>query len=132
MMQFPFPRMTTSLKIFRILVPIFMLIHGITRISRGTVGGFGEFLGGHGFPLGFYLAWGITIFEILGSLSVIAGYFVFIISLTFVVELTVGISLVHAENGWFVVGGGTGGVEYSVLLILSFLLIAATSGKPRT
>ena len=103
MMQFPFPRMSTSLKIFRILVPIFMFIHGISRIVHGAVGGFGEFLNSHGLPLGLYFAWGITIFEILGSLSLMAGYFVFVIAMTFVIELTVGITLVHSANGWFVV-----------------------------
>ena len=41
-----------------------------------------------------------------------------------------GIIMVHAGNGWFVVGGSTGGKEYSVLLIISFLFLAVTnSGK---
>ena len=113
------------------LVPIFMFIHGTSRIVHGAVRGFGEFLGSHGLPLGVYVAWGITIFEIVGSLSLMAGYFVFVIAMIFVIELTVRITLVHSASGWFVVGGGTGGMEYSVLLIVSFLLIAATSGKPK-
>jgi len=41
------------------------MIHGITRITNSAVGGFGEFLSGNGFPLGFYVAWAITLFEIL-------------------------------------------------------------------
>ena len=47
-----------------------------------------------------------------------------------IIELSMGIIMMHAGNGWFVVGGGTGGVEYSVLLIVSFLFLAFThSGK---
>jgi hypothetical protein len=34
-----------------------------------------------------------------------------------------GIALVHAPEGWFVVGLGRNGMEYSVLLISSLLLI---------
>ena len=32
-----------------------------------------------------------------------------------------GIVLVHAPSGWFVVGGGRNGMEYSVLLIAVLL-----------
>jgi len=127
-MKSPFT-LSTTLKIFRIAVACFMLIHGITRIKHGSVGGFGEFLEGYGFPLGFYLAWTITIFEIAGTVSLMFGYFVTVISLLFALELVVGIVLVHAANGWFVVGGGTGGMEYSVLLIVCFLLIAVSDKK---
>jgi putative oxidoreductase len=37
--------------------------------------------------------------------------------------------LVHAKNGWFVVGHQSGGVEYSVLILFSLLTIAATGKK---
>ena len=113
--------------IFRTCVPLLLITHGVTRISNGTVGGFGEFLSGNGFPLGFFIAWGITVFEIFGGLSLILGYFVRWICAVFILELATGIILVHANNGWFVVGGGTGGMEYSVLLIVSFFVIAGTS-----
>ena len=38
-----------------------------------------------------------------------------------------GIVLVHAKSGWFVVGGGSNGAEYSVLLIPCLMVIAAQS-----
>jgi len=119
-----FPSATTCLKIFRMVIPIFLIIHGITRIKHGTVGDFGNFLNSQGFYIGFYLAWGITLFEIIGSILIMANYFTFWISIIFILELSTGIVLVHAGNGWFVVGGGTNGVEYSVLLILCYLLLA--------
>ncbi len=34
-----------------------------------------------------------------------------------------GIVLVHAREGWFVVGHGRNGMEFSVLLIVSLLVI---------
>ncbi len=42
----------------------------------------------------------------------------------FAVELTVGIVLVHARDGWFVVGGGRNGMEYSLLLIVGLIVTA--------
>jgi putative oxidoreductase len=42
-----------------------------------------------------------------------------------------GIVLVHARNGWFVVGYSDGGAEYSTLLILCFLLVASTDPSNR-
>jgi putative oxidoreductase len=95
------------------------------RISNGTVGSFGEFLEGKGFPLGALIAWGITTFEIAGGITLMTGKWARPIALGFVAHQVMGIVLVHAKNGWFVVGAGTGGMEYSVLLIASCLLIAS-------
>jgi len=36
---------------------------------------------------------------------------------------TRGIALAHFPDGWFVVGGGRNGMEYSVLLILCLVVI---------
>ena len=126
MKYFTLPSVAMFLKIFRIAVSLLLMIHGLTRILRGTVDEFGDFLDEQGFPWGIFVAWAITFFEVIGSLLMMSGYFVSWISLLFVVELTVGIIIVHAGNGWFVVGGGVNGMEYSILLIECFLLIAAT------
>lgn len=113
-----------AIVVIRIFLAATMLIHAVARISAGGVAPFGEFLTGSGFPLGLYLAWAITIFEIIGGLVLATGYLVPVISLLFVIQLIFGIVLVHAKDGWFVVGLGRNGMEYSVLLIVSFLAIA--------
>lgn len=113
----------------RVVLAALMFIHGATRISNGTVDGFGEFLGMQGFPLGFYLAWAITIFELVGSVLLAAGVYTWIMALAFAVHLTAGIVLVHWKEGWFVVGAGRNGIEYSVLLVASFAAIAYASYK---
>jgi len=64
----------------------------------------------------------------VGGLVMAAGYFVKWIADMFMIEITMGIILVHAKKGWFVVGHQSGGVEYSVLTIFSLLVVAA-SGK---
>ncbi len=115
---------SAALIFLRIVLAILMFIHGAARISNGTVDDFGGFLGTQGFPLGFYLAWGITIFELVGSVLLAAGFYAWIIALLFAAQLSAGVAMVHWKQGWFVVGAGTGGMEYSVLLTASFLAIA--------
>jgi putative oxidoreductase len=103
-----------------------MVAHGAIRVYAGTVAGFGGFLESKGFPLGEFIAWGITIFEIVGGIILAVGYYVRMIAAVFILELAMGIVLVHLANGWFVVGYSSGGAEYSTLLILCFLVIAST------
>ncbi|MDQ4121151.1 MAG: DoxX family protein [Acidobacteriota bacterium] len=116
----------------RFAVAAIILIHGVARIHLGMVDDLGSFLASKGFPFGFYLAWGITLFEIVGSLAMAAGFFVAPIALLFMIELAIGIYMVHWIVGWFVVGAGRNGMEYSVLLICILGAIAYTHlGKIR-
>ncbi len=119
-----------AIVVIRIFLAATMIIHAIARINTGGVAPFGEFLTISGFPLGFYLAWAITIFEIVGGIILAVGYFVPVFALIFAIQLIMGIVLVHAKEGWFVVGLGRNGMEYSVLLIVSFLAIAFAHYEP--
>lgn len=129
MKNFPFITLPQSLILFRILVSGLMIAHGAIRIAAGTVDGFGVFLNSKGFVIGTAIAWFLTLFEIAGGLVMAAGLLVKWIAVIFIIELAMGIILVHAPNGWFVVGYQSGGVEYSVLLIFSLLVIAASAKR---
>jgi putative oxidoreductase len=118
-----------SVVLLRIGVSILMMAHGFQRLYYNTVNDFGEFLNAKGFLIGRMLAWSITIFELTGGLLMAIGIFTRWISLGWMVVITMGIVLVHAQNGWFVVGPSTGGVEYSVLLLLALIVIASREGK---
>lgn len=120
---------TTAVIFIRLVLATVLFIHAAARISYGTVGGFGEFLGTQGIPLGFYVAWGITLFELIGSVLFAAGFYAWIIALLFALELIVGIAMVHYKEGWFVVGHGRNGVEFSVVLIASLLAVAYANYK---
>jgi len=129
MKNFPFISESTALKLLRLCTGLLLAAHGCIRLYAGTVNGFGEFLNSKGFMIGPAIAWFLTIFEIAGGLLMAAGILKKWIAAVFMIELIMGIILVHATNGWFVVGYQSGGVEYSVLLIASLLLIAATGNK---
>jgi putative oxidoreductase len=117
-------RLQLALTFLRIVVALLMFVHGVARIYLGIVDDFGGFLTLQGFPLGFYLAWAITIFEIVGSILLVIGFYVAPLAIIFAAHLLCGIFLVHLKDGWFVVGAGRNGMEFSVLLITCFVALA--------
>lgn len=128
-MTFPFLSTSQWLLVLRVAVGLMLAAHGVIRMYAGTVGGFGEFLSSNGLPMGGVIAWGITVFEVIGGITLAVGYLRKWIAILFIIQLIAGIILVHAPIGWFVVGYTSGGMEYSVLLILCLLTIASTDSK---
>ncbi len=120
-----------SLSIIRIAVALMLIIHGIARLSMGIVDDFGGFLSSVGFPLGGFIAWTITIVEIAGGAMLGLGKFKLPFALYFSIQLVAGIILVHGSEGWFVVGAGRNGMEFSVLLIVCLMAIAYQA-KPQS
>ena len=100
----------------------------IYRALAGGVLPFGGWLTDHhGIPFGTALAIGITAVEIVGGLTLIAGRLVRPLTAWFALQLLGGIWLVHRPEGWFVVGGGRNGMEYSVGLIGCLAIIGLTA-----
>ncbi|MDB4913853.1 MAG: DoxX family protein [Gemmatimonadetes bacterium] len=112
----------------RIVVCCLLFIHGSSRFLTNGVADFEQFFLAHHLPA--FGAWLVTGMEILGTPLLAAGRWVQPLALYFAAELTMGVILVHAQHGWFVVGGGSNGMEYSVLLI-SVLLAVATAPPTR-
>jgi putative oxidoreductase len=120
-------RVTLALTSLRAGTALILIVHGIARARLCIVDDFGVYLGQQGFPAGVALAWTITIVEIVGGAALAAGYFVRPLTIWFAVQLIAGIYLVHASAGWFVVGAGRNGMEFSVLLILCLTVIAMSA-----
>ncbi len=110
--------------VLRIFVSLLLVVHGIVRVSLSIVDDFGGFLDSVGLPFGLALAWVLTVFEIVGGAALAAGRAVRLIACVFIGELMMGIFLVHAQEGWFVVGAGRNGMEYSALLIVVLAVVA--------
>ena len=115
---------------FRLLVALLIGIHGWYRLHAGTSSGFGDWLATQGIPLAHAVAWGVTIGEVVGSSCLAIGVCVRPFALLFMAIYAMGIVLVHAPEGWFVVGAGRNGMEYSVLLIGSLTLVALRIRTP--
>jgi putative oxidoreductase len=123
------PRKAVAINIVRLGVAVLLGVHGYARALTGGVEPFGGVLEAKGFPAGLAIAWAVTIFEMAGSLLLAFGRRVHLVAAGFIGILTMGIVLVHGSQGWFVVGAGRNGVEFSVLLIAC--LIALMVGSPR-
>lgn len=108
-----------ALSFVRIAVAGNMLIHGISRTVTGGVAGFDGYLTSLGFPP--YTAYLITAFELIAAILIMINRWTSILSIVFCIELIAGIILVHGPEGWFVVGHGRNGSEYSVLLLICFI-----------
>lgn len=119
----PASRVDPGLVLLRVVLALLLALHGVARIHHDGVVPFGGFFTALGVPLGVPLAAAITAFEILGGAALALGRSVTPIAALFAVQLAAGIALVHAPHGWFVVGSGTNGVEYSVCLIAGFLAL---------
>ena len=109
----------------RLTVAGLIAAHGWARLLAGGVDPFGAWLTSQSIPVGPAVAWSITVLEIVGTPLLAAGRFAFSLSLMYAAIYAVGIVMVHAKAGWFVVGLGRNGAEYSVLLIVALLCVGA-------
>ena len=97
--------------------------HGWARLLAGGVVPFGDWLAGQGLPAGFAIAAAITALEIVGTPLFALGRLVAPLSIAYAAIYLVGIAMVHAKAGWFVVGLGRNGAEFSVLLVVCLLCV---------
>ncbi|HEX4871444.1 MAG TPA: DoxX family protein [Nevskiaceae bacterium] len=114
----------------RVLLAGLIAAHGWARALAGGVAPFGSFLEAQGLPAGAWLAMGITGLEIIGPVSLLIGRAVAPLCALYSLIYMAGIVLVHAPAGWFVVGLGRNGSEYSVLLIACLLMVGWRHHRP--
>ena len=124
--RFPFIQPTQALLVLRISLAVFFMAHAAVRIVLpDSIPGFAGALGRKGFPLPVLIVWLITLFELgAGSLMILGCWVRWCAAGLFFIA-AMGIVIIHAQLGWFVGEHGTGGMEYSLCLMVSLLLVAA-------
>ncbi|ASK29311.1 DoxX family protein [Chryseobacterium sp. T16E-39] len=107
----------------RIALSVILLMHSVFSIFSGDVNNFGlHFLNNVGFsPLGLYLAWSVKLTHLLSVPLLWMDKYLKTVATANISIFILGIYFVHLQNGWYVVGGGTNGVEFNFLLIFCFL-----------
>ena len=120
---------STSIGLLRMMMGIIFILHACARLYEQSITGFGEFIESKGFPAGVYLAWVVTIFELVGGIAMFLRFAVKIFCIIEIIILLTGIFLVHLPNGWFTVGATAGGIEYSVVLIIVLTAIFLAERK---
>jgi putative oxidoreductase len=111
--------------VLRLVLAGLVAAHGYYRLFTGGTSGFGQWLTSQNVPFGLVVAWAVTWSEVVGSVLLAFGRLVFPVTLLLSVVYGIGIAMVHASNGWFVVGAGRNGAEYSVLLIATLLCVGS-------
>ena len=129
MRNFPFISQMQSLVLLRVSLAGIFMAHAIVRLINGTTPQFGGFLDTKGLLYGVAIVWAITVFEILGGVLMALGYFIKWLSLGFILMLIVGIAIIHYDLGWFVGEHGSGGCEYSIILIIALIVVATDNNK---
>jgi putative oxidoreductase len=108
-----------GMAIVRISIAIVLLTHGLHGLYYYEgLSNFGSFLDSLGFPFGTFMAWMVVLSQTVCSFLMIFKRFVFLSCIVNILILAVGTWTVHASHGWYVVGAGTSGMEFSVLLIV--------------
>ena len=117
--------------LLRFATATIFLTHSLHGIFTGNdVNDFGNlFLNQIGFaPFGVFIAWLVVISQLVTSLLLLLDKYTKIASILNIVILIAGIITVHLKEGWFVVGGGRDGVEFSFVLIFMLLAIIFPNG----
>ncbi len=122
--------------ILRIAVAITLLAHSIPVMLNNGVNDFGNlYLNQIGFaPFGIFIAWSIKLSHVVCAMLLVLDKFVKPAAFVTIFILIAGIFMIHFKEGWFVVGLGRNGVEFSFLLICVLLSIVYQNkiGKFRT
>jgi putative oxidoreductase len=124
-------RIITPTLILRSTLAAVFFMHGIPSIFTGAVNNFGNlYLNEAGFgPIGLPLAWAIKLSHVACAVLLILNRYIRIAAFVTIPILIAGIIMIHAAEGWFVVGAGRNGVEFNVLLISALVYLAVINKK---
>ena len=112
-----------GLTILRVVLGVIFIAHGAPSIFGGMEGTI-ALLESQGIPVPTLTAWFISLLGFVGGMCLIAGFLVTPVALLLVVYMMLGIILVHAARGFYVLGpNANGGIEYNLLLAASLLML---------
>jgi putative oxidoreductase len=111
-----------GLAILRVVLGVILISHGAAKLFGGMEGTIG-FFGSLGIPLPVVVAWVVALLEFFGGIALLVGLFVTPIALLLAIHMLGGIVLVHAPNGFYVIGPGSGGIEFNLIMIASLLML---------
>lgn len=124
-------RIITPTLVLRLALAAVFFMHGVPSILTGSVNDFGnQYLNQVGFaPVGLPLAWAIKLSHVACAILLILNRYIRLAAFVTIPILVGGIIMIHAAEGWFVVGGGRNGAEFNVLLISALVYLAIINKK---
>lgn len=117
--------------ILRLAVAIILFMHSIPGMFNNGINDFGNhYLNEVGFaPVGVPLAWAIKLSHVAAAICLLLNKYVKWAAVITILILVAGIVMVHFKEGWFVVGGGSNGVEFNFLLIAVLVTFLFPNGS---
>jgi len=115
---------TAGTDALRLVVCAILFTHGSYRLWHGEAPVLGDILKEEGVPGGTLLAYLICAAETGGTVLLALRLMVWPVSFVLCLIYFTGIMMFHRHNGFFVVGPGSGGWEYSALLITCLAVTA--------
>lgn len=122
-----FARQTAGYDVLRLALCLLLGVHGWYRFYEGSLPVLGHILESRGFPQGLVLAWLVNLAETGGTLLLALRILAAPIAVILSAIYATGIVLFHWDKGFFVVGPGDGGWEYSALLVVCLLVTAGAN-----
>ena len=112
-----------GLAILRVVVGVIFVAHGAPAVF-GSMEGTAAVMDSLGVPLPIVAAWAVKLLEFVGGISLIVGFLVTPVALLLATHMMVGIVLVHAARGFYVVGpDANSGIEFNLLLMAALLML---------
>ena len=119
-----FSHQTAGTDLLRLVIAAVLFTHGFYRLTHHEAPILGDILHEQHAPFPYLSAYLVCIAETAGSVLVALRLLVWPVVFIQVLIYLTGIMLFHRHNGFFVVGPGEGGWEYSAVLITCLLVTA--------
>jgi putative oxidoreductase len=117
--------------LLRFALAIIMIMHAVPSFVTMNVLEFGRGLEEDFGFMGIPIALSVKLTHLVSIPALLINKYLKSLAMLNIVIFVAGIIMVHGANGWYVVGGGTNGVEYNFLLIFAFLTFVFPDGLSR-
>jgi len=123
----PASKPNEGMNIVRVTIAVIIGVHSVRGLLHpADVNDFGEAFSQWGFPAGALWAWALVIGQFASDVALLFKRLIIPACICHAIILISGIFIIHAKAGWFVVGEGRNGAEFSVLLLACLFAIAWT------
>ena len=99
---------------------VIMIMHGVPSFIEMSVIDFGKAMEGWFGFMGIPLAIVVKLIHVVTIPALLCNKYLKPLAALNIVIFLMGIILIHWKQGWYVVGGGSGGIEFNFLLIFTF------------
>ncbi|HCW07127.1 MAG TPA: DoxX family protein [Cytophagales bacterium] len=114
--------------LLRLALAVIMVMHGVTSFLNMSVLDFGKGMEELFAFMGTPIAILVKAIHVISIPALLLNRYLKPLAVLNIIIFAMGILLVHGRNGWYVVGGGTNGIEFNFLLIFCFLTLLFPGG----